>query len=181
MNKDERAALGPEIRTTRERLGLTQVELAGAAEVNPRTLRNIETGQTVGQADVIHRIKGALNRFSHVQHKNAVSDLNAIQTRFGDRAAQYYDDHEALNTALLALVEMQTNLLRDDFEAVRANTADFFLPTFFILSDLATKAGSSPLTWVPAMNEHTVEEVTNLAAAAPRNNSGEQTDEDGEA
>lgn len=49
MERAERQAWGPLIRQTRERLGLSQQELAEQAQTSRRTVGSIERGDTAGQ------------------------------------------------------------------------------------------------------------------------------------
>lgn len=60
MNRDERKAWGPLIRTAREALGLTQDDLAEQANTTRRTLGAIERGDTVAQLAVLERLLASL-------------------------------------------------------------------------------------------------------------------------
>lgn len=117
MNRDERAELGPIIRAERERLRMTQAELADAAGTTMRSVGSIERGDTVAQPQLLARLLTALGLTPDGHPSDPTDpDIETLVAVVRPFLATLDDRHRAVVMPKLieALVrEMRTQIMED--------------------------------------------------------------------
>lgn len=78
MNVTDKTARIAAITTERKRLGMTQAELAEAADVSLKTVGNMEAGRTLGQEGTIARMEAALGLSEAAEYDESTAQLLAL-------------------------------------------------------------------------------------------------------
>lgn len=78
MNATDKTARIAAITSERKRLGMTQAELAEAADVSLKTVGNMEAGRTGGQEGTIARLEGALGLGEVAEYDESTEQLLAL-------------------------------------------------------------------------------------------------------
>ena len=78
MNATDKTARIAAISAERKRLGMTQAELADAADVSLKTVGNMESGRTGGQEATIARMESALGLTEAAEYDESTAQLLAL-------------------------------------------------------------------------------------------------------
>lgn len=154
--------------------GWSRKDLAEAADLDPGTVSDLLDGKRNAQAKTQAALEAALKWVPGTYRRLSLGQLDrperrteevaftaadneAMVQRFQAEARKVAQDPDELDRALLALVQMQSALLKDDLDEVKRCAGEFFLPAFWILTDLARQARIAQMPSSPFEPTGTIE------------------------